>query len=757
MITGGAVVILLLFCLADRIFPFPAIISYSPVLYARDGQVLHVKLSVDEKWRIQTDVQEVTPLFIELILLKEDRFFRYHPGFNPAAIVRALWNNLIYGRRTSGASTISMQVARMLNRRPRTLTAKAIEIFRAMQLEWHYSKDEILAFYLRLLPYGGNVEGVKSASLLWLNKNPDQLSLAESVMLSVIPNRPNALHPLKFPRELRSERNKWLRRFYEEKKITEKQYTEALSEDIPEKMHYMPREAPHFANRMLTSGEEVYSSLNREIQKKCEQITQEYVKKLQSRQIQNAAVLVIHNPTMQVLGYIGSGDFFLESDGGQVDGIRAVRQPGSTLKPFIYARSIDKGIITPKTAMYDVPVQYGGFAPENFDQRFHGKISAEWALSNSLNVPAVKLLHTLSVDEMTSFFSKAELRQIAKNRRKLGLSLALGGCGVSLEELTTLYAMLANRGIFHPVCLTTGDTLARKDSLLSPSACFMITEMLSSIARPDLPVNWEQSASLPRIAWKTGTSYGRRDAWSIGYNKEYTIGVWCGNFSGLGAPDLSGADIATPLLFALFQTIDYRSNNSRQEMPAECNVRYVCSETGLPPGPECTQQVMDYYIPLVSSGETCSHLTEVHTDPGKQISFCPYCKPETGHRQVWYPNLPAEYRNWMEEERIPFEPIPPHNPECNRLSAIKQMLIISPLDQTEYLLNELEPEPIALKCIAPDGVKWVYWAVNNKPLKKCEPGKTLFYMPEEGQLKISCSDDQGRNTDIHISVKKVKW
>lgn len=758
-ITGtGILVIALLFLLLDFLFPCSVQIAYSPVLYAKNGEVLHVKLSADEKWRIRTLRSEVSPQFIDWLLWKEDRFFYYHPGVNPMALFRALWNNTIKQRRTSGASTITMQVARMLNRQPRSVTAKITEIFRALQIEWHYSKEEILDFYLQLLPYGGNVEGVKSASLLWLNKTPDQLSVAEAEMLTIIPNRPNALHPLRQPGALQQERDRWLLRLKQAGKISAKAYREAVREPVPTRRYAMPRDAPHYANRLLSAtGEDVYSFLVPEIQRKAEQLTREHVQSLLSRQIHNAAVMIIHNPSMQIVGYVGSADFNRNSDGGQVDGIRAIRQPGSALKPFLYGHAIDLGKITPKSALYDVPQQFNGFAPENFDQRFHGRVSAEYALSNSLNIPAVHLLHDMGVDEMTGLLIRAGCARIAKDRRKLGLSLALGGCGVSLEEMTTLYAMLANEGKYHRAQRTTADSLGRKDSLLSVSATFMITDMLSSIARPDLPVNWEQSKSLPRIAWKTGTSYGRRDAWSIGYNKEYTIGVWCGNFSGQGSPDLSGAEIATPLLFALFQTIDFQSANVRPEMPATCSFRYVCPQSGLPPAETCEQQVMDYYIPLLSPASTCTHQLRQDIEAKGRFTYCARCKPENGYRSVYYPNLPAVYRAWLDEERIPYAAAPPHNPDCEKLTDSQGPEIVSPLANGEYLLNELEPEPIALRCLATSGVKQVFWSVNDRLVKKCSPQQTVFYLPEEGRIKISCTDDQGRNADVRIVVNKIKW
>lgn len=744
--------------LLDCLFPFPVQIACSPVLYAKNGEVLHVKLSADEKWRIRTLRSEVSPQFIDLLLWKEDRFFYYHPGVNPLALFRALWNNTIKQRRTSGASTITMQVARMLNRQPRTVIAKITEIFRALQIEWHYSKEEILDFYLQLLPYGGNVEGVKSASLFWLNKTPEQLSLAEGVMLAIIPNQPNALHPLRKPAKLQKERDKWLLRLKRGNKISATAYGEAVKEPIPAQVYAMPRDAPHYANRLLSAtGEDVHTFLIPEIQRKAEQLTREYVQSLLSRQIHNAAVLIIHNPSMQIAGYVGSADFNRNTDGGQVDGIRAIRQPGSALKPFIYGHAIDLGKITPKSVLYDVPQHFNGFAPENFDQRFHGSVSAEYALSNSLNIPAVQLLHDMGVDEMTGLLIRAGCTRIEKDRRKLGLSLALGGCGVSLEEMTTLYAMLANEGKYHRVSRTTADSLGRPDSLFSASSSFMITDMLSSIARPDLPVNWEQSKSLPRIAWKTGTSYGRRDAWSIGYNKEYTIGVWCGNFSGQGSPELSGAEVATPLLFALFQTIDFQSANIRPEMPAVCSFRYVCPQTGLPPAETCEQQVMDYYIPLVSPASLCNHQQMVDVDIKSKISYCIRCRPENGYRSLYFPNLPAVYRSWLDEQRIPYAAAPPHNPDCEKTIDQQGPEIVSPLANGEYLLNELEPEPIALRCLAPSGVKLVFWSVNDRLVKKCSPQQTVFYLPEEGRIKISCTDDQGRNADVRIIVKKIKW
>lgn len=746
----------ILFLLLNWIWPLPDRIDYSSILTDNKGEVINASLTVDQKWRMKTELEEISPLLRKTIIAKEDKYFYSHPGINLVAVGRAFFKNLFRWKRTSGASTITMQVARALEHRKRTLPNKIIEMFRALQLEWKYDKDEILQLYLNLVPYGGNIEGVKAAALLYFNKNPDHLSLAEITALSIIPNRPSSLVIGKNNDRIREERNRWLKKFSEEKVFTEKEIDDALAEPLTASRGTVPHYTPHLFYKLSRQQKGlIQTHIDLNTQLKTEKIVEDYVRVQRLRNIRNAAVIVIDNRTHKVITYVGSSGFNDTLDGGQVNGAAAVRQPGSTLKPLLYALCFDEGLLTPKTVMPDVPVNYEGYAPENYDQKFNGYVTIQYALEHSLNIPAVKSLNLLGKEKMVQELVRCHFRQIGKDRKKLGLSMILGGCGTTLEELTGLFSSFANEGKFIQPSYSHEDSLQPTISLISPAANYMINDILSKVNRPDFPLNWTATERMPKIAWKTGTSYGRRDGWSIGYNKNYTIGVWTGNFSGTGVTDLSGANIATPLLFRIFNTIDYNNDKEWFSQPADCDIRQVCSETGLPPSEHCTNLTTDYFIPLISTTKLCHNWQEMMVSPDEKIVYCKSCAPATGYKKKWYKIVEPEMQSWFEENRIVYQHIPPHNPDCELIFKGNAPFIHFPVNGVEYLINKKKPEPLQLVCKTANDVSKVYWYINDKFYKASLAGEKQFFIPEEGPVKISCTDDKGRNRNITIYVKYV--
>ena len=750
---------LLLFFAIDLIFPFKPKVQYSTQITASDGTVLHAFLSVDDKWRLYTNISEITPLLQKTLIYKEDRYFYYHPGINPFAMLRAVGRNIFTGRRTSGASTITMQVVRLLEPKKRTYLNKLMESFRAVQLELHYSKDEILQLYLNLVPYGGNIEGIKAASLLYFGKAPQLLSLAEITALTIVPNRPSSLQPGTKNDALKNARNEWLIRFGKERLFEKNIIQDALEEPLMVKRLTAPKQASHLSLRLKKDFPDrpiINTTVKIQAQKQTEEQVKNYVNRLQSMNIHNAAVLVINNETMTVEAYVGSADFDNPYDGGQVDGIRAIRSPGSTLKPILYATALDKGFITPKTVLNDVPTNFSGYEPENFDQNFNGQVTAEFALANSLNIPAVKILREVSTSVLIDKLKKADFQTIKKQSKDLGLSMVLGGCGVTLEELTRLFAAFSNEGELKPIRYTTENPVPKKgEQLVSKEATFLLNNILTQVTRPDLPTNFDNTYHLPKIAWKTGTSYGKRDAWSIGYNRKYTIGVWVGNFSGEGVPELSGANTATPLLFSIFNSLDYNSSNSWYQMPENVSLRKICAVSGDIPSSFCDHQITDYFVMGVSPYRKCQHLRYVFTDLSSKISYCTYCLPESGTVKKTYPNLAPELIAYYESKKIPYQKLPPHNPACERVFKEGAPLIISPNDGSEYFIQTIEPQKIQLSCQTGNDVQEVFWYVNDKLVKRSAPHEAVFISPPAGKVKISCSDDKGRNSDIMILVKKI--
>ena len=758
---------IVLFFIIDLVLPIHTTLSYATLVEARDGTVLHAYLTKDQQWRMQARLEEITPELKKAILFKEDKHFYHHAGVNPLALCRALSNNLFHLKRTSGASTITMQVARMLEPKPRTYFGKCIEMFRALQLELHYSKDELLQLYLNIVPYGSNIQGVKAAALLYFNKTPDQLSLAEITALSIIPNRPNSMVMGKDNTRIIKARNIWLQRFKEAKLFPANIVKDAITEPLTASRHNAPSGSPQFALRMkkgYPGVAEIRSTIDEKTQQKAENIVTEYVSQLKMHNINNAAVLVIDNNTHEAITYIGSSDFGDKAHFGQVDGVKAIRSPGSTLKPLLYAMCFDNGMATPKMMMQDVPINIKGYSPENYDKLFRGNVTVEYALRNSLNIPAVQLLDQAGVNNFINRLTMAGFTSVQQKRKELGLSVILGGCGVRLDELTALYAAYAHQGLYYPISYTMPlypktDTGSKKKPagipIASPAADYMLTQILCELHRPDLPNGFDQAQGIPKIAWKTGTSYGRKDAWSIGYNTRYTIGVWLGNFSGLGIQELSGANTATPLLFRLFNAIDHNAADNWLEPPASLSFRLVCSETGKVPNEFCLNQIMDYYLPGISSNGLCSHLKEVWLSADEKCAYCTSCLPPNGYKTKLMRNIPPELCAYYETGNIPYQKLPPHNPACTRTFQGKAPAITSLTNGMTYLIADKEEQKLQLACATGADVQKVYWYINNKYFATTATNQKLFFAATTPTIKISCTDDKGRTTSIEVKVKFI--
>ena len=752
IITIICVTLLSLFIIAVFACPFKIPYSYSLLITDCHGNPVYAFLNIEDKWRMECRYEELPADVVKAIVHKEDKYFFWHFGINPVALVRAVVQNVASGKIKSGASTITMQLARMIEPRPRTLKSKMIEAFRAVQLEVFYSKKEILTMYLNHVPYGGNIEGVKAASLLYFGQMPVSLSLAQVSVLASIPNDPNGLRPGVNDAVLLKKRDELLLLFKKDKTFPEKVIADALSEPLQAQRRSAPMNANHYSwylKRTYPQASLLSASIDLNKQEWLEKKVVQYAPMIRRKGAENIAVLVIRNQDRSVLAWQGSVDFYEEKYNGQVNGVRAVRSPGSTLKPLIYALAYDKGLITPKKKLLDLPVSYQGYAPQNYDGKFKGSISAEEALSLSLNIPIVSLLNEMGVNVMTEALTSCRFRSIEKRRNDLGLSLALGGCGCSLYELTGLYAAFADGGVFKPITLLQQQNPVTGDSVISPAAAYMITENLTKLRRPDLPNGWELSSDIPRIAWKTGTSYGRRDAWAIGYNPDYTIGVWIGNFSGKTVSALNGAEFAVPLLFDLFSTVDTKTTGKWFVPPADMDYRLVCTESGLPPADFCASIAVDCFKPGISTATICEHLINVFVNKDSTISYCRDCHPETGYMMKRYYNFPPELIAFYENEQIPYEKIPFHNPACTKIFSGKTLVISSP-EPSEYFLEK--GQQLLLSCMAESDVKNVYWFINNRYYGTCGRKESLFVSPPSGKITITVADDKGRKAEVEVRV-----
>lgn len=771
------------FIAADLLLPLPKVSKgYSVVIYSKDNEIMHCFLSPDDKWRIRVETDEVSEELKRAILFREDKYFYYHPGINPVAVIRALINNTFKGRRTSGASTITMQLARLMKADDRNLKSKLRESFRALQLEWHYSKDEILQMYINHLPYGGNIEGVRSASMIYFGMQPLNLSAAQVAMLMVIPNNPNSLRPENYE-NLMQARNHWLQRLGEEGIFSADEITDALAEGFETTRNPLPRLAPHISLRIradqqklinqtialsgdLNHPDRIQSSIDLRLQSEAELLLRNHIRTLRTLQITNGAVLVVDNKTGKMVAYAGSAGFGEDIYSGQVDGVQALRSPGSTLKPALYLYAFDQGYISPKTVITDVPVNFSGYRPENYDETYRGNVTVEQALALSLNVPAVKLMDQVGKENITTLLGNAGFKWIRQNAEKSGLSLILGGCGATLEELTALYTAFANGGRYIPLSYIqvksnkhelalSGFTNGKQQFQIGTSgSTYLLTEILTGLKRPDLPSEYRESANLPHIAWKTGTSYGRRDAWAIGYNAGYTVGVWIGNFDGSGVPELNGTDCAVPLLFSIFNLLP-SSGDTWFKPPADVDFRLVCSETGMVPDTFCHNRTMETYLPGISPAVRCNHLKPVFTNSDKTITYCSECLPSGGYRKSLYPNYAPELISYYESAGIPYTKIPDHNEACGVVESAAGPKITSLTDGAEYLIIAGRSQKLMLRSSNENGTTYVYWYLNKKMNSKSPANQPVYFTAQKGAYTITCVDDRGRSTTINIRVSVI--
>lgn len=729
------------------------------VVEDRNGRLLQAFLAGDDAWRLKTSPDEIPDRLRRILIEKEDRYFYHHPGVNPFALARAIIQNVKTGKRVSGASTLTMQIARMLERRERTYGSKLIEMFRAFQLEWKYSKKELLEIYLSMVPLGGNVEGLKSAALLYYQTPVKRLNIAQLFDLILIPNDPNRLSPNRNPDELLGERKKralpWISKGLFSKEDS------AVIWNTPAKVERTAPDvhAPHFCLRVkeqMKGAAEVHSSLDLRIQKSVEVLLSNHLRQWNAVGVRNGAVIVLSNATREILAYAGSGDFADTLSRGQVDAAKALRSPGSTLKPFLVAMQMEKGTLTPKARLLDTPYDAEGFQAENYDGLYAGAVYLDEALRRSLNVPMVRLLYQTGVRPFIDFTATAGINSLTSQKSRLGLSLILGGCGVTLEELVGAYAALPNAGKYMPPSFLkrSRSSLPEARDVVSPSTAFMITEILSSLDRPDLPNNFESSVNLPKIAFKTGTSYGRRDAWSIGYSSEYTVGVWIGNVNNKGNPELVGGKSAAPLLVDIFTSISSSHQKTILPMPRDVGIRDVCARSGLVPTTRCDRIIEDFYSVSRTLARTCDVDKEFLVSKDGTTSYCPSCLGEHQYVVKIYQDYPPELLNFWAKSGVAFTAAPVHNLACTRLFAGDGPKILSPTDQMMYYVTSPQQQ-VALQATSGLDVGEHIWYVDDAYLGRNKPGDKLFVSLTGGEHRVSCLDDKGRISSIHIIIKRT--
>ena len=543
--------------------------SVSMLVLARDGSILRGFLSADGKWRLPVTPDSIDPLYLRMLIATEDQRFLAHPGVDALAGLRAFGQLVSQGHVVSGASTLTMQAVRLLERRPRSLAAKLAEAAEALALERHLGKDGILGLYLKLAPFGGNLEGVRAASLAYFGKEPRHLSPGEAALLVALPRLPERLRPDRHPEAARHARDAVLERMRQRGIISEEIFDEARAEPVPQRRLALPFHAAHLARALRSDAPDAavqHTTIDPLRQRQIEALLRRETAALDPQA--TLAALVVDNRERRVIAYVGNAEFDSVQRHGTLDMARAVRSPGSALKPFIYAMAFDRLLIHPETVLEDRPRHFGDYAPTDFDGHFQGAVSAAEALQYSLNVPAVAVLDRLGPSRFTAALDAAGIRlRLPAPSADPGLAIALGGAGISLTELATLYAALAHDGTVAPLRYRTDDPPGRETAIFGPLAAWYVGDILRNAPPPPgiMPAELRQRR---RLAVKTGTSYGFRDFWAVGYDSQVTIAVWAGRPDGTPMPGNSGRTTAAPLLFKIADLLGPAPTLSEPEPPS---------------------------------------------------------------------------------------------------------------------------------------------------------------------------------------------
>jgi penicillin-binding protein 1C len=743
--------------------------STSTAVYDGHGALLRLTLSADDKYRVWVPLDRMSPLLVEATLLQEDRHFRLHPGVNPVSLLRGGWRTYIAGGRRQGGSTITMQLARLLyGIRSSTPGGKFVQIVRALQLELTYTKREILEAYLNLVPYGGNVEGAAAASLIYFGKDPSRLTLAEALTLAVLPQNPTRRAPGVGEQALREARDGLYARWHATHAAQPVTEGEADLMKLAVRLGSaadLPFRAPHLVDAVLSGprGPEVHTFLDRSLQALLERQVRSYVAVQARLGVHNAAAMLVDSRNMEVKALVGSADFFNERIAGQVNGTAAKRSPGSTLKPFIYALAIDQGVLHPRTVLKDAPAAFGAYTPENFDGHFVGPVTAQEALIRSRNVPAVYVASQLSQPDLYSFLEVAGVSGL-RSREYYGLALVLGGGDVTMEELVSLYGSLTNEGAVRPVRYRSDQPLAAGVSVLSPEASYVTLDMLRHNPRPG-NVAAATPSRLP-VYWKTGTSFGFRDAWTIGIFGPYILAVWVGNFDGAGNPAFVGVQVAAPLFFRMVDAIEAQQPSLGEPVrsfPMNLATVDVCAASGDLPNADCPRTAPTWFIPGKSPIRVSTLHQALAIDDRTGLRTCPPYTAGHTHRVV-YEMWGSDMLRLFEQAGLPRRTPPPFDPRCandaaGAVAAAPPPQITSPLRGVVYSLRakRLGEETITLRATTAAGVREVYWFVGRSFLGKAPPGGTLAWKPDgPGSFVVRAVDDQGKSDSRLIELAVVR-
>lgn len=741
------------------LLPVPPLLtemSYSRAVFDEHLQLLRLTLSQDSKYRLRIPLSEISPQFIHATLLQEDQYFYWHPGVNPVSLMKAAARTYVMGSRRVGASTITMQLARIrFGINSKTMSGKIWQIIRALQLETHYSKNAILEAYLNLAPYGNNIEGVGAASYIYFGKSAKNLNLPESLTLAVIPQNPTKRIPDRGV--LKSIRNQLYLRWLNNNPQDKNQ--QALM-NLPLEMrniHNAPFLAPHFVNDLLMNPdfkqEQIVTTLNLPLQKMIERITKRYIERKSKFAVKNAAVLLVDTRDMGVKAMLGSVDFFNQAISGQLNGTNVMRSPGSTLKPFIYALAMDQGLLHPATMLKDVPHSFGDYNPENFDSDFVGPIKAKDALILSRNIPAVSLAQQLKNPTLYEFLQEAGMTDL-KAESYYGLALVLGGAEMTMQELVKLYAALANDGVIKPLRFSRDQNKEAGKTLLSKEASFLVNDILKETPQSTYAVSKQPL----EVAWKTGTSSAYRDAWTIGIFGPYVMAVWIGNFDNKSNQAFIGKEIAAPLFFEIVHAMNAQLGRLPQikKYPLRMHLTKVdvCKASGMLPTRYCTEVDSVWFIPGKSPIKTDTIFREVAIDNKTGLRTCHF-GPNTRFEiyEFWSSDLLKIFKRAGIARRIP----PPYDPTCVLNSKVNNGFspqITSPKSGIQYITraNSLRQTIIPLMAIVDADVRSLHWFMNETYIGKTSRDKTFLWLAKPGHYILRVVDNYGRSDAMNMQV-----
>ncbi|WP_313284710.1 peptidoglycan glycosyltransferase PbpC [Pseudomonas sp.] len=763
---GCVVLVVALLWLADRIWPLPLPQDdLARVVLAEDATPLWRFADANGVWRYPVQTREVSPYYLDALLTYEDRWFYHHPGVNPLALVRATWQNLSGARVVSGGSTLSMQVARLLDPHSRTLHGKLRQLWRTAQLEWHLSKDEILNLYLNRAPFGGTLQGVAAASWAYLGKSPSQLTHAEAALLAVLPQAPSRLRPDRHPQRAQQARDKVLRRLAEFQVWPQSAVDEALEEPLLLAPRLEPSLAPLLARRLNRpdSPPLIRTTLDATLQRRLEDLLLGWRARLPEHT--SAAILVVEEESMAVRAYLGSVDINDTKRFGHVDMISALRSPGSTLKPFLYGMALDDGLIHSESLLQDVPRRYGDYRPGNFSMGFTGAVPASTALSSSLNLPAVQLLEAYGPKRFAAQMRIGGMPLALPALAEPNLALILGGAGSRLEDLVSGYSALARDGKSASLRLQPDDTL-RERPLLSPGAAWIVRRILSGQARPDRDPRAEL-VQRPVLAWKTGTSYGFRDAWAIGVGPRYLIGVWIGRPDGTPVPGQFGLASAAPLMLQVHDVLTNRDSQRGisapvKSVPANIGVAAICWPLGQPMSrsdPNCRRQrfawTLDNTTPptlqALDQPLSVGLMESIWVNPkGLRVdAHCPGATPK--NIALW----PAPLEPWLPRIERREARIPAPDPDCPppALAAASPLSIVGVREGDQLRLPAASQQALRLNISALGGSGRRWWFLNGAPLGDSANQDSINASFERlGRYQLSVLDEAGQTARLEFSV-----